>query len=353
MRTPQQRQEMVVLIEEAMAAGARQAQACKVVGITARTLQRWKPSGTMQLKADRRPMATRCAPKNQLTPEERQKVLEVCNQPEYASLPPSQIVPKLADQGTYLASESTMYRILRSEGQQNERGRTRKRRPLGLARTHLATGPNQVWMWDITYLPSTVRGQFYYLYLVEDVYSRYVVSWEVHERESGDMASILIHKALLKQQCLTKPPILHADNGSAMKSQTLRVKLQEWGIAPSYSRPGVSDDNAYVESLFRTLKYCPKWPPKGFSSLEEAREWAQRFMQWYNYEHQHSKIRFVTPAQRHRMEDRVILANRHQVYEEAKARHPERWSGQTRNWEPIGAVSLNPIRLPDEKASAA
>ena len=217
----------------------------------------------------------------------------------------------------------------------------------------MAAGPNQVWTWDITFLPSTVRGQFFYLYLVEDIYSRYGVAWEVHTHESGKLAAGLIHKALLRENALLKPPVLHADNGSAMKSQTLRVKLQEWGVAPSYSRPGVSDDNAFVESLFRTLKYCPKWPSKGFSSLAEAREWAQRFMAWYNHEHQHSKIRFVTPAQRHRGEDKALLAERHQLYEVARAKHPERWSGKTRNWTPIGPVALNPVNLPDLKESAA
>lgn len=295
----------------------------------------------------------RPAPGNQLTLEERQDVLTVCNRPEFASLPPSQIVPKLADEGTYLASESSIYRILKAEGQLNTRGRARKRRNVGGPRTHLAHGPNQVWSWDITFLPSTVRGQFYYLYLVEDIYSRYGVAWEVHDRESGECAADLIHKALLRENALLKPPVLHADNGSAMKSQTLRVKLQEWGIAPSYSRPGVSDDNAFVESFFRTLKYCPKWPAKGFQNLSEARKWTQRFMEWYNHTHQHSKIRFVTPAQRHRKEDEAILARRHQLYEEAKAKRPDRWSGKTRNWKPIGTVALNPVNLPDLKESVA
>ena len=138
-----------------------------------------------------------------------------------------------------------------------------------------------------------------------------------------------------------------------MKSQTLRVKLQDLGIAPSYSRPGVSDDNAFVESVFRTLKYCPKWPAKGFSSLEEARHWVQRFVTGYNEEHQHSKICFVTPAQRHRGEDRALLAKRDELYQEAQARHPERWSGKTRNWQPIGAVALNPVKAAEMKEKAA
>lgn len=305
------------------------------------------------MQPDRRPTATRPSPGNQLSSEERHRVLEVCNQQAFASLLPSQIVPKLADQGIYLASESTLYRILKAEGQLNERGRARKRRPGGGPRTHLAHDPNQVWMWDITFLPSPIRGQFYYLYLVEDLYSRKIVAWEVHERESGELAAELIQKALLREKCHTQRPVLHSDNGSAMKSQTLRVKLQELGIAPTYSRPGVSDDNAFVESVFRTLKYGPKWPPRGFSSLEEARQWVLRFVAWYNDAHQHSKIRFVTPAQRHRGEDRALLAQRHQLYEEAKARHPERWNGKTRNWTPIGAVSLNPLNQTKSERSVA
>ena len=142
--------------------------------------------------------------------------------------------------------------------------------------------------------------------------------------------------------------MLHNDNGSIMKSRTFRAKLDELGINQSFSRPRVSDDNAYVESFFRTLKYAPAWPPNGFATLEEAREWVQQFMHWYNEEHQHSKIRFVTPGQRHRGEDTAILARRKAVYEAARARHPERWTGETRHWEPILSVTLNP----DRQASA-
>ena len=353
MTSTQQRQEVLIVIEEAVQAGARRAKACELAGISERTLSRWKPAGMDRVQPDRRSQARRPAPRNRLTPEERQHILDVCNQPEYASLPPSQIVPKLADQGIYLASESTFYRVLKAAGQLHHRGQAQKRRPGGRPRTHLAYGPNQVWMWDITFLPSLIRGQFYYLYLVEDLYSRKIVAWEVHEREAGELAADLIQQALWREKCLSQRPVLHADNGSAMKSQTLRVKLQDLGIAPSYSRPGVSDDNAFVESVFRTLKYCPKWPRRGFSSLDEARQWVQRFVSWYNEEHQHSKLRYVTPAQRHRGEDPVILAQRAQVYLEARAKHPERWSGETRNWTPIGPVALNPVNLPDLAESAA
>ena len=150
----------------------------------------------------------------------------------------------------------------------------------------------------------------------------------------------------------TDKPALHSDNGSMMKSQTLRVKLEQLGISQSFSRPRVSNDNAYVESFFRTLKYGPSWPTQGFATLEAARDWVQQFMQWYNHQHQHSQIRFVTPAQRHAGEDKATLAKSKRVYEQAKATHPARWSGKIRNWSPITKVTLNPERQQEEEQAA-
>lgn len=343
MRTAQQRQELVILVEEAITAGARQKPACKVAGITSRTYRRWKPVGADQVQPDLRPLAARTVPFFALTSQEKEHIIEVCNRPEFASLPPAQIIPKLADQGIYIASESSFYRVLREVKLNNHRGRARKRRRVAPPRSHTAKRPNEVWSWDITYLPSKVRGQYYYLYLVEDVYSRYVVGWEAHEQESGTLAVDLVQKALWREKCYGKKPILHADNGAAMKSQTLQAKLQEWGLTSSHSRPGVSNDNAYVESLFRTLKYCPQWPSGGFESLAEAREWVHAFVKWYNHEHQHSRIRFVTPAQRHTGQELEVLKQREEVYVAAKSRHPARWSGPTRNWTPADQVVLNPI----------
>jgi putative transposase len=348
MTTTQQREQVVTWILEAVNAGARRPQACAIVGITVRTLQRWKPQGAERVSADRRPLAERLEPANKLSPEERRQVLDTCNQPPYASLPPSQIVPKLADQGIYLASESSFYRILRAESQLHRRGRARAPQPSRAPSTHIAQAPNEVWTWDISYLPSTVTGRFFYLYMVEDLYSRYGVAWEVHERESGEYAAELLEKAVWREQLHSKKPVLHSDNGSPMKSLTLRAKLEALGVTLSFSRPRVSDDNAYVEAFFRTLKYAPAWPSQGFATLEDARAWVQQFMHWYNHEHQHSKIRFVTPAQRHRGQDKAILAKRAQVYANAKARHPERWSKDTRNWNPIGPVALNPDKATRE-----
>lgn len=338
-------------IDEAVAAGARRREACAVLGLSLRTLQRWTEGG--EVREDKRPGAERPQPANRLTEKEQAEIIEQSNAPEHQSLPPSQIVPRLADQGVYIASESSFYRVLKTAGQQNERGRAKKRRKPKPPSTHTATKPNQVWMWDITYLPTQTRGQFYYFYMMEDLHSRKGVAWEVHESESGEDAAALISRAVVREQCFKKPLVLHSDNGAPMKSQTLRAKLAELGIEGSHSRPRVSNDNAYVESFFRTAKYYPSWPTEGFSSLEEARDWVERFMHWYNEEHRHSALKFVTPAERHRGEDKAILAKRHEVYTQAKARNPERWSGATRNWEPVGNQSLNPRREKQLKDKAA
>ncbi|MGK0374518.1 MAG: putative transposase [Arenicella sp.] len=154
--------------------------------------------------------------------------------------------------------------------------------------------------------------------MIEDLYSRCGVHWEVHETESGELASELISQAVLKRCELGERPVLHSDNGSPMKSFTMRAKLEALGIKPSYSRPRVSNDNPYIESMFRTVKYCPQWPSQGFADIESARDWVASFMRWYNEEHRHSALRFVTPGQRYRREDHVLLEKRRTVYQTAK-----------------------------------
>lgn len=333
---------MVTWIYDAITAGARRWRACAEAGFSLRTLQRWEDGDT--LKPDARTTTTRPQPMNKLSAEEQQQVLTVCNRAEYAQLPPSQIVPRLADLGIYIASESTFYRILKAHGQSHRRGRTQapgKHKP---PTSYTAIKANQVWSWDITYLPTQVRGQFYYLYLFEDIFSRKAVGGEVYEQESGELAAGLLQRTMLAEQCFAAPPVLHSDNGAPMKSLTLLAKMYDLGITPSRGRPRVSNDNPYSESLFRTLKYCPQWPTEGFENIEAARTWLSEFMRWYNDQHCHSRIRFVTPAQRHRGEDKLILKRRHALYEKAKKKRPERWSGNTRNWEPVGAVKLNPER---------
>ena len=330
------RRQTVELIDQACARGAACENACKEMGISLRTYQRWTSDGSV--KADGRPTAKRAAPANQLTQAEREAILDVCNRKEYESLPPSQIVPRLADQGEYLASESSFYRVLRQNGQLQRRGRAQAPRHVPKPRGYRATAPNQVWSRDITYLAAAIAGVFFRLYLVMDIYSRKIVGREIHESENAAHASVLIQKACLAEGIRGKELVLHADNGSPMKGATLLATLQKLGVVPSFSRPSVSDDNPYSESLFRTLKYAPAYPSKPFESIEAARQWVHRFVQWYNHEHRHSAIRFVTPAQRHRGEESVILAKRKAVYADAKARHPERWTGETRNWQPVQEV---------------
>lgn len=338
-------------IVEANQSGARKAQACAEMGLTLRTLQRWTEDG--EVKVDARTTTTRPAPSNKLSEAEQEAVLATCNRVDNAHLPPSQIVPKLADEGIYLASESTFYRVLKAHDQGHRRGRAQPPRPRTPPTSYSATAANQVWSWDITYLPTTVRGQYYYLYLIEDIYSRKTVGWEVHEQESGEHAATLIQRTVMAEQCWGAPLVLHSDNGAPMKSSTLLAKLYDLGITPSRGRPRVSNDNPYSESLFRTLKYCPQWPAQGFADLEAARTWVRNFIAWYNNEHRHSRIRFVTPAQRHRGEDKVILAKRDAVYQAAKAERPERWSRGTRDWSPVGEVMLNPERPVMESQKAA
>jgi len=303
----------------------------------------------LPVRVDGRPTAERPAPAHKLTPAERQAILAACNTPEHASLPPSQIVPRLADQGVYLGSESSFYRVLRDEDQQKHRGRSQAPRAPRPLPTHRAIGPCQLWSWDISWLPGPIRGAFFYLYQIVDVWSRKIVGWEVFEEESADHAATLVQRAVWAEGCLDTPLVLHADNGSPMKGSTLRSMLEALGVQPSYSRPRVSNDNPYSEALFRTCKYRPEYPTDGFASLQAARDWMLAFVRWYNTEHRHSAIRFVTPQQRHDGQEAEILANRQAVYQQAKAAQPQRWSGHTRTWEPVAEVWLNPVKDTEHK----
>jgi len=334
------RQHLVELINEAVDSGARVAQACSTVNIHDTTYRRWHDTGTV--KADARPLAVRSEPRNKLSQQEREQVLLTCHLPEFQSLPPGQIVPNLADKGIYLASEATYYRILREASEQHDRGRANAPHKRAKPEAYEATGPNQYWAWDVTYLRSPTRGLFYYLYMISDVFSRKIVGWEVHVRECGELASELVTKAVIGEGYPDSLDILHADNGSIQKSSTLRVTLEKLGVEPTYSRPRVSNDNAYPEALFRTVKYRPNFPFDGFSSLDNARQWVLQFVTWYNSEHKHSGINFVTPMQRHKGEDTAILAKRHELYLQSRAKNPERWSGGTRNWSRASTVVLHP-----------
>ena len=340
----------VRLIKETVDAGARTASACKEMGISMRTFQRWTQES--EVKPDGRPGADRPPPDTKLTQQERQAVLDTLNSPAYRSLPPSQVVPALADEGRYIASESTFYRILREEGQQQHRGRSQapKNRPVS---THCATGPNQVWCWDITWLPGPAKGTYYYLYLILDLFSRKVVGWEVHEQESSKLAAHLLHRAYLRESIGGVSLILHSDNGSPMKGASLVEMLYRLGVVKSHSRPRVSNDNAYVESIFRTCKYRPDYPYRGFATLDDARAWVLKFVQWYNQEHKHSGLKFMTPHQRHSNQTDQVMDNRKSVYEVARATNPKRWTQGIRDWNLPERVWLNPEKGCDDLEVAA
>ena len=326
------RQSLVRDIEQACGAGARLARACAVAGIDARTAQRWK-TGDGLSHGDHRVNAVRPVPSHALSEAERARIIEVANEPRFADVPPARIVPMLADKGIYLASESSFHRVLRAHGQMNRRGRAQPPRKSGPPRTHIATGPGQVWCWDVTFLPSQVQGRWYYLYLILDLYSRKIVGFEVHDTDTAEHAAHLARRTALSEgiHAMPRRPVLHGDNGATLKATTVLAMLHWLGVVPSYSRPRVSDDNAFVEALFRTAKYRPAFPLKGFSDLAVARQWAGRFVHWYNNEHRHSGIRYVTPAQRHAGHDRTLLAERHAIYQAARERNPRSWSGATRN----------------------
>jgi len=325
-----------------------------MLGTSLRTVQRWKNQIENQGNLSDMRSGSKRKVANKLSEEEKKQILEVCNFPEFRSLPVSQIVPILADRGQYIGSESSMHRVLREARQHEFRGRTAPPRVVEKPKGFTAEGPNQVWTWDITFMKSLIKGHFYKLYLIMDIFSRKIISWEIHEEENSELASELITKACLREGlALSEKPVLHSDNGSPMKGATMLATLQGLGIMPSFSRPSVSNDNPFSESLFKTLKYIPFYPSKPFGSITEAREWMLRFADWYNNRHHHSGINFVTPSQKHSGEDIAILENRKSVYEEAKKQHPERWSRHTRNWEPVREVKLNPSNEEKEQMKKA
>ena len=329
---------ILAAVTEAQMAGARLGAVCQVVGIAARTIQRWKrhPDG------DDRRCGPRHRPGNALSVREETQVLALMTSAEYSHLSPKQLVPRLADDGRYLASESTMYRLKRRVGLSPRRPPVLRTGVTRATTVHHAVRSNQVWSWDITYLPTVTRGRFLRLYLVLDVWSRRIVGWEVHDDESAERAATLIHRICAESGVEPNGLVLHSDNGKPMRGNTMIATLRWLGIVPSFSRPHVCNDNPYSEALFRTLKHTPAYPRLPFASRDAARQWVDRFVAWYNTEHRHSAIRYVTPDQRHAGAEVAILARRRRLYERARRRTPGRWSRTIRNWTPIAAVVLNP-----------
>lgn len=330
------------LINSAIASGARKAIACKTIGVSVRTIQRWYSDKSKQVFEDERPTAFRPTPANKLSAEERKLILETCNSNEYASYPPGYIVPTLADEGSYIGSESTFYRVLNENGQLAQRAPTKLRVNNSKLKEKIATKPNQLWTWDISYLATLTRGQHYYLYMIVDIFSRKIVGAEVYAQELGELAADVLQRAVWSEKCVNHGITLHSDNGAPMRSFTMQAKMRDLGVASSYSRPRVSNDNPYSESLFRTTKYHHTWPKDGFKNIVEAREWVDNFTYWYNNIHKHSGIKYVTPAQRHNGLDGELLQKRRETYLAAQQKNPNRWRNEIRNWDYIDEVSLNP-----------
>lgn len=329
-----ERAEILKRVAEAQSVGATRAAAAEVLGISLRTLERWE----RDLRDDGR-TSNRFVKSNALSAEERAHVVSVACSPEFRDLSPNQIVPILAENGVYVASESTFYRILDAEGLLTHRSRSRapeRSRP----EEFVATAPNQVWTWDITPLRSLMKGVFFRLYLMLDIWDRSIVGWAVHEEERGAHAADLLHETCTKENVQEQNLVVHQDNGAPMISWEFLSALRFWG-QPSYSRPGVCDDNPFSESMFKTLKYRPGFPSV-FATIEEARAWVAEFVEWYNNHHRHSGIGYVTPMQRRRGEDLDILTRRRETYAAARMARPARWSGKTRSWSRPESVSLNP-----------
>lgn len=328
------RKNIMDLIDKAIKSGARKIEACKTIDINVRTIERWEKNEI----GDKRPFVEK-TPINKLSEKEREKIIQICCSERFKDTSPNEIVPILAEEGVYVASESSFYRVLNAENLLKHRTESKVSKKRNKPEELKATGPNQVWSWDITYLLSGIKGMYYYLYMFVDIWSRVIVGWEIHEKESSELSSALMTKICTESQ--VRGVRLHSDRGGPMKGATMLATLQKLGVIPSFSRPSVSDDNPYSEALFKTLKYDPEYP-KSFASIDDAREWVETFVKWYNYEHRHSGIKFVTPMQRHEGEDIAILKKRDQTYRKAQLKNPERWSNKTRNWNRIETVFLNP-----------
>ena len=327
----------VTLIKEAQNNGARLWKACEVLEISASTFRRWSAG---HLK-DCRKGALKQNPRK-LAPEEEQSIIDICCSDEYKDDNPYKIHASLLDKGTYIASTSSFYRVLRKNGLISHRGNTRPGQSHSKPPEKIATGPNQVWCWDITWMNSDVRGMFYYAYVIIDIWDRSIVKWAIHDREDDALSEELFQHALRDNKY---PDVwIHSDNGNPMKGVTLLGLFYSLGICNSYSRPRVSNDNPFIESWFKTLKYNVSYPGK-FSSTENAREWFAGFVDSYNASHSHSGMHFITPQQVRSGKYESIVANRNKVMIEAKSKNPQRWSSNVKQLPEKHVVTLNPMNL--------
>jgi transposase InsO family protein len=325
----------VRLIDEAVASRARLFRACEVVGICTRTYSRWKAGNLV----DGRKGAVKIVARK-LSDEEKDALVAVACNDTYKDQTPYEIVADLLEKGTYYASVSTLYRVLKARGLLHHRSESKAPKKSNRPPELVATGPNQVWSWDITYLKTAVAGIFLYAYVIIDVWSRKIVGWEVQDRESPELAAALFKR--LSENMSLKGVRLHADNGNAMKAATILMMFYHLGVIPSFSRPRVSDDNPYSESLFKTVKYSVRYP-KFFTDLAHARDWFAGFVNWYNTEHRHSAIGYVTPQARHEGSDLALFAIRNETLDTARTAHPERFGKRIGIQGAPRVVVLNPI----------
>ena len=318
---------------EAAAPAMGTAPACVVLGLPRATLYR-----------RRRPIAVpppRPAPPRALDSVERQAVLDTLHSERFLDHAPAQIHATLLDEGTYLCSPRTMYRLLDAAGEIKER-RDQVRRPRFAAPELLATQPNEVWSWDITKLRGPAKWTYFYLYVILDIFSRYVVGWMLAPRENAALAERLIAETCAKHAIQPGQLTIHADRGGAMRSKPVALLLADLGVTKTHSRPHVSNDNPFSEAQFRTLKYCPQFPER-FGSLEDGRAFGQAFFRWYNHEHRHSGLGFLTPAVVHFGHAATVRAHRQHVLATAYAAHPERFvKGRPQPADLPTAVWINP-----------
>jgi len=292
--------------------------ACTALDVSRAGFYRWKTPVTGKI--------TRCAPPLALSPSERSKVLDVLHEDRFIDKAPQEIYAKLLDEKEYICSIRTMYRILEKEGEIKER-RNQLVRPYYTKPELIATVSNQVWSWDITKLKGPVKWTYYYLYVILDIFSRYVVGWMVAHRELAALARKLIGETMKKQSIQPEQLVIHADRGSSMTSKQVAFLLADLGVTKSHSRPSVSNDNPYSESQFKTMKYRPEFPDR-FGSIEDARAFCQTFFPWYNTEHYHSGLGLLTPEDVHYGKAARIMQDREEVLMAAYERHPERFKGK-------------------------
>ena len=310
------------------------APACRALGVSRATAYRHRDP---KPAAARRP---RPKPHLALSDDERQAVLAQLHSERFVDASPAQVYATLLDEGTYLASERTMYRVLAAEGENGER-RAQLRHPAYAKPELLATAPNRVWSWDITKLKGPVTWSWFYLYVLLDIYSRYVTGWLLAHRESGTLADRLIAETVAKEG-VTEGLTIHADRGPSMTSQPVAYLLADLGITKSHSRPHVSDDNPFSEAQFKTLKYRPDFPAR-FGSIEDARAFCRTFFAWYNGEHRHSSLGLLTPETVHRGRAEEVRSARQVVLTDAFTAHPERFVRKRPEPPPLpGPVWINP-----------